>query len=375
MARLVLGRLAVVGIGWLVARNILLPTMSPDFGYPLFAVLTTVTTVPSEEWAILPPTQSAVSSLATTKHKNSTLSSGSSINNSNSNNDRHNISVNPKTNETDQLCLRPFFVGNEFNRILQVVNSFQIAADRGKELVLPKKPWAQWFDSWFSPQETPFFSFQTTSRPKCRQLTLIKPLDAHYYGRCNTTLANLVRLRPKESIRNQAKEAVQKLLQHNLGNTTSFVSVHRRSMDQPDNSDACYYTASTNGECTYCFSPNVTVEEQGKYCTITHQDVLEDLRKRDAEFGTSFASLPVVLFTDGQDVQRDKTFPYIDTNDFRVQSWMMVLSAVHYGNPLSTVDYVVSHWRKGREMRPAACYGGFDEAMRSVSAVHESTKW
>jgi hypothetical protein len=42
----------------------------------------------------------------------------------------------------------------------------------------------------------------------------------------------------------------------------------------------------------------------------------------------------------------------------------MALSAVHYGNPFSTVDVVVYYWRlsllelagKNGEIRPSACY-------------------
>ena len=69
--------------------------------------------------------------------------------------------------------------------------------------------------------------------------------------------------------------------------------------------------------------------------------------------------LPLVLFTDGRRPELDETFPIIDNHDFLTQFWMMVLSDIHVGNPASTVDRIVMHWRyaQGRQnIEPSRCF-------------------
>lgn len=50
---------------------------------------------------------------------------------------------------------------------------------------------------------------------------------------------------------------------------------------------------------------------------------------------------------------------------------MMALSDYHWGNPHSTVDFVVHAWRigLGRKSFPAACYGEVCAAYRTVLAA------
>ena len=64
----------------------------------------------------------------------------------------------------------------------------------------------------------------------------------------------------------------------------------------------------------------------------------------------------IVLFTDGDYPEFDNTFPVIDDSPIQVAMWLMTLSDIHYGAVESTVDFVVSHWRKGKDTRPSVCF-------------------
>ena len=64
----------------------------------------------------------------------------------------------------------------------------------------------------------------------------------------------------------------------------------------------------------------------------------------------------VVLFTDGQKPSLDNTFPIIDNHEFQYQLWIMTLSTIHYGNPSSSIDHVIAHWRLGQGMIPTTCW-------------------
>jgi len=56
--------------------------------------------------------------------------------------------------------------------------------------------------------------------------------------------------------------------------------------------------------------------------------------------------LPVILFTDGQAKEYDESFPIRGQNEMMEELWMMVQSEIHVGNPMSTVEMVVHHWRQ-----------------------------
>ena len=64
----------------------------------------------------------------------------------------------------------------------------------------------------------------------------------------------------------------------------------------------------------------------------------------------------VVLYTDGQVHAYDNTFLVKSNADLPVAMVEMAQSAVHYGNPMSTVDFVLAHWRNGKPMEPRECY-------------------
>ena len=271
------------------------------------------------------------------------------------------------TNETTEtrakepVCVVPRFWGQNFNRVIQTANFLEMAAEQDVDLMMSEDAWGKWFNTWFDRGDLSQ-PLGFVSRHHCQRMRKYFPQKAHFHRNFTDGIPNLTRLLPKQSIRQEAESVVRDMLKHNFTNATSFVSVHRRSMDRSNVTDEqCHGLANQGDVLNYCLGRNSTAEERGRYCTIQYDDVMDDLRKRDAEFNTTFSSLPVVLFTDGQSPHLDNTFPYIDDHNLMVQSWMMTLSAVHYGNPLSSMDYVLTHWRKGRGMRPSACYSRYDE--------------
>ena len=56
--------------------------------------------------------------------------------------------------------------------------------------------------------------------------------------------------------------------------------------------------------------------------------------------------------------------------------WAMTLSTIHYANPMSTVDYIVSHWRKDKITRPQSCYKrhGGDSCFNSYLKTIDGSK-
>ena len=67
------------------------------------------------------------------------------------------------------------------------------------------------------------------------------------------------------------------------------------------------------------------------------------------------ATALIVLFTDGLDAKQDNTFANRDQHPVEQQMWGMVLSERHFGNPLSSIDYVVAHWRNDT-VEPTTCF-------------------
>ncbi|KAL7565741.1 hypothetical protein ACA910_010183 [Epithemia clementina (nom. ined.)] len=68
----------------------------------------------------------------------------------------------------------------------------------------------------------------------------------------------------------------------------------------------------------------------------------------------------VVLMADGQRSKEDdvKSFALKDSHDFMIQVGMMMLSDYHFGNPMSSIDKVLSHWRArlGKKTYPEEWY-------------------
>ena len=71
-------------------------------------------------------------------------------------------------------------------------------------------------------------------------------------------------------------------------------------------------------------------------------------------------STNALLFSDGQSPRQDATYSQIDSNDFHVGLWMMVISPKHVGNPGSSDDFLIWLWKKhlfpNTVMYPKECF-------------------
>lgn len=216
------------------------------------------------------------------------------------------------------LCLHTAF-GKNSNKLLSLANSIDFAKKNGLKYISLDPNYWKWFKEWFDDRRD---IIEHNSDIKCTKR--ISGKDAFYLHKIKTLdyfNPILMTLLPKKSIRETAEKVF----------TEPFVSVHRRHLE---------------GEClqrsknAYLCNSN---EDYSKTCNYTGDD-FNHLNEK------------VILFTDGQVPTLDKTFKNIDHQPYPVQMWAMTLSTIHYGNPMSTVDYVISHWRKDKITRPQSCY-------------------
>lgn len=216
------------------------------------------------------------------------------------------------------LCLHTTF-GKNSNKMLSLANSIDFAKKNGLKYISLDQNYWKWFKVWFDDREDILEhknNIKCTKRISGRQVFYshkIKTVD--YF---NPILMTLL---PKKSIR----ETAEKIF------TEPFVSVHRRHFE-----GECLWRSKNSYLCN-------SNEDYSKTCNYTG----DDFNHLDEK---------VILFTDGQVPNLDKTFKNIDHQPYPVQMWAMTLSTIHYGNPMSTVDYIVSHWRKNKITRPQSCY-------------------
>lgn len=291
---------------------------------------------------------------------------------------QHNYSTDILKNSTlEPLCMakvgrlgRRDFYGGNFNRIIQLSNLLSLRNDSQKVALSPG--WTDWYNQWLDPIKESngedVIMFRRQGGPCAIS---ILPKDLHFLHPFSDGNPNVVNLIPKQTIRQEAEAAVKQFLSDHKA--SSFISVHRRHLGGsgaakeglPDPTKCA--SINKDGIYDYCLDnldannnqvrANISREEMGSYCDLTYTTVAEDLKRYGQD------SLPVLLFSDGSVPAFDSTFPYHDKNSLEVQSWMMTLSTVHYGNPMSSIDYVVNHWRRGRPSRPEQCYKGYHDVV------------
>lgn len=238
------------------------------------------------------------------------------------------------------VCLIQPFFGGLNNQIISIALSLKEAHRRSTKLVVGTG-WLKKFTSTFEHHpDVVILPKNDLPLPKKECAVRLSGRDAfHLYGgphsKNNRFVKELTELFPSQDLRQEATNAIV-----NDYSNRSFISVHRRWLE-----DSCYDRAQSRknfGNVESC-----TTEEMIKACNVTFLDISNPHNQT------------VVLFTDGEVPSMDQTFPIRDDRNFKVQMWMMALSETHYGNPASSVDYVVMHWRhrlrKGN-MEPALCY-------------------
>ena len=224
----------------------------------------------------------------------------------------------------------------------------------------------------------------------------------HYRQSPHVVNRELMTLLPKVSIRQEAQRIVQDEIllsttksksssRSNQNSKLYWVSVHRRKLEGQckkrihKNLTSCTYLMEYAKSIDLLFNDplaHVHYKHRASHpvldakfiCDIQYDNVTNDIayqqlvaRQRDEQGekqqssssspSSSSLSVPIILFTDHQKPTYDDTFiPNIDTHPFTVQLYMMTLSTLHYGNPSSSVDHVVAHWRLGNNMIPSNCW-------------------
>ena len=252
--------------------------------------------------------------------------------------------TNGENKTKEYLCLKNLWAGN-CNRILELARAFRVAREKNLELALLTDH--NWFRSLFDPIPGITLPLPT----KTLNCTVSMGGWTAYYTnfenhKTNPFLPHLAQLMwPSKRIREEAENAVRQ----KLGNKP-FLSVHRRSMD-----GECFHRAGVGAVVGNDFPNNCTTQTMVTMCNLNYTTVQQYFNP---------TNLTVVLFTDWLQKHLDRTFPIVDDHDFFVQLWMMTLSERHVGNPVSTVDLVVNHWRysKGNlNIMPADCYHKYRE--------------
>ena len=242
------------------------------------------------------------------------------------------------------VCLkvkRKFF-GRNCNRIIQIANGLMMARDMHADGIYLDQNWTSWYKKYLEDRDDVRFFVSNRHDPNCSRHVLSE--EAHMYRPTNMVNPALLSLRLNSSIRQAAYRATKRYRrigkqQHGVG---GFVSVHRRNLE-----DVCRRWSRTPEKysANYCIRGEPFLPSYEDWCDTVYQNITERHNRT------------VVLFTDRQRPEYDKTFPIRDENSFPVQLHMMTLSDLHYGVPISSIDYVVSHWRQGQNTKPHTCFG------------------
>jgi hypothetical protein len=238
---------------------------------------------------------------------------------------------------------------------------------------LPPGDWTERYLEFFDPRPEILVNYMGTCHFKLQAKRI------HYSYPKHKPNMQLMQLTPKVQVRQAAEAAIQEYIEMwkleqphepqqkppttnkttTIHSSYAFVSVHRRWLE-----GSCHIRSDIPGE-NFCINSNHKIRVQDT-CEIVYSNITEDYYRRyhpqappPQQQDQPFIMPPVLLFTDGQQPELDQTFPFRDSHPFAVQLWMMTLSAIHYGNPVSSVDHVVNHWRQGVGMEPSDCFPSF----------------
>lgn len=212
------------------------------------------------------------------------------------------------------VCLQTPTVpyGETSNQVLQLANALAIGT------VLLDDAAYKWFEEWFEPHERVAFNYGTPCSIVFRTYADYKQLhDMHDYHTAHPALQTL-QLR-----KDHCRRALELY-------SVPFVSVHRRHLE---------------GQCVRRISNKET------FCANRGWNDASPCSWHGKQFDKE-----VVLFTDKQQPNMDRTFENIGKASFAVEMCAMTLSSEHYGNPASSVDYLVSQWRNNHGMNPTGCW-------------------
>ncbi len=228
---------------------------------------------------------------------------------------------------TAPLCIAPMFHGENANRIVTLANAIRRARSNHTGVALGAA-WSKWYRNWFDGRDGVLLDHDGK---QCGETLDPSSLYYEHSPHIEPFNVELVSLIPAKAVR-AAAAAVY--------GSTFFVSVHRRmhpSCSKPTGNIMCRQASDYHPACEY-----------------TQSSVMAVLQTRSR----------VILFTDGLSPKHDSSFKHRDQRPFPLQMWAMTLSKLHFGNPLSSIDYVVSHWRNRTGVRPEGCFGGDAQPQR-----------
>lgn len=235
------------------------------------------------------------------------------------------------------LCIDGPFWGQTFNRIIQTANALTLAKTEEAVAVGLNAKFSTWYETFLDPRKDIWLNYTGP----CFKTVAPKDIFRYYNFDMKRVMQYLYVLVPKAIFRAEAEAAMKKY-------PSPTTTVHRRHLEGKCVGLASNYSkiVCPNGRA---FRQEVGVAELVNMCNLEYGMIVKET------VGTT-----VVLLTDGQVPELDETFPHISNHSFPVQTWMMTLSNVHYGNPFSTVDLIVSFWRealgKGDTTLPKTCW-------------------
>ena len=252
--------------------------------------------------------------------------------------------------KTAALCLKGNFYGRNSNRMITIANALRFSKNG---IVWLDRAWSKWFLTWFDIKLTKRIHLATELTAESRdngQSCQVTDSFTMFYKYSGTGGKNrdymgafkseILALHFRPIYLQNAQTALdeyKKLDQKGLGRT---VTVHSRSLE---------------GECVLRVSKSNTMcmGQKGGYkdsCKYTYDWIVQHLpiELKDA---------PIILLGDGQLPNSEATFKIQDTHSYEIQFVMMTLSTYHFGNPASSVDYIVNHLRRGKPQYPETCYG------------------
>jgi hypothetical protein len=260
------------------------------------------------------------------------------------------------------MCISPRKYGRAFNRILTLANALAMIADNATALSTAHNTdtpiqtetfiglppfFSIWYDSFLDPRPDIVLNYTGP----CLSTWDSKDIFLHKDYRFQTkSRQQLQQLLPKRSFRIEAEHA---LAAYSKNGQQQVITVHRRHLE-----GICIRKASLpTVVAVACNNPKAkNLLQRNDLIDICNYEY--SMVKKDHSISIENNTSVVVLCTDQQVPELDATFPIQSNYSFPVEAWMMTKSDIHYGNPYSTVDLVVSSWRtgQGRTTHPHFCY-------------------
>jgi len=223
------------------------------------------------------------------------------------------------------------------NRLTMIFHSIPTVGALGLD-----SAWSTLYSEWFEPHRNVKLNFAGVCKTK------LKPLDAFYSGK-NKFRFNKVdwpRLKFRKSLHEKALDILSSF-------DGPVATVHGRWLE-----GSCVDRATAlNNFCTH------KKENWQETCHYTGASISKLIPSHIKH---------ILYMSDNQKPEYAKTFKLNDIHPFRVQVAMMVESDYHFGNPMSSIDYVVSKMRENKPTYPEQCFA--EKKVPSVQNIPNSIK-